>query len=483
MNSTTKAGRQVDAVRVNGRPVEPVEPWSILDIEPATGQPFAEVVGGQARDAANAVDAAHVAFESWSRTTAKERASGLRRVAAALRETSVADELATVTSRETGKRVAEGRAEVGLAASFFEWFAEAITTHHGQTWDVAAGVRHEVIWKPLGVVAAITPWNFPVSIPARKIAPALAAGCAVVFRPSEVAPLAGLRLAEIIDDCLPAGVVNTLIGPSRIVADTWLSDPRLRGLTFTGSIPVGQALAEKGLGHMIRFVLELGGKAPFVVLDDVDLAKAVSFLAVAKYRNNGQSCIAADQVWVPRQLVEEFTRLFVQASESLVIGNPLDEATSLGPLAKPTDPERISALVRDAEAHGASVIEAKVAVPTSGHFVAPAICVNPPPQARIVHEEIFGPVAAIRTYDEIGEAIAAVRESPHGLGGYVAGTNIGRAAETGRRLSVGIVGINTATPNTPQIPFAGLRLSGMGVEGSELGLEEFMTPQSLAVAQ
>ena len=481
--TSVQINRQETGVRVRGFVVDPIDPWPVVDLDPTSGLPLAEIRGGGKHDAAEAMAAATEALVDWGESPPKQRSDGLRRIATNLREKITHEALASLVARETGKRIAEARAEVGLSAAFFDWFADAIASRRAEVWEVVPGIRHEVSWRPLGVVAAITPWNFPVSIPARKISAAVAAGCTVVFRPSEIAPLASLRLAEIMDEHLPAGVVNTVIGPSRAIAEAWLSDPRLSGLTFTGSTPVGQALAERALARMTRCVLELGGKAPFVVLDDVDIGRAAAFLASAKYRNNGQSCIAADQVWVPRVALEAFTESFVEISECLILGDPLDESTSLGPLAKSTDPERIGDLLTDAESHGSEVVRTSVRVPQAGHFVAPAICLNPRPDARIAVEEIFGPVLTMQGYDDIEDVIKAIDASPHGLGGYVAGRDLYRAAAIGRRLSVGIVGINSATPNTPQIPFAGMRLSGLGVEGSELGLEAFMSPHSIAVGQ
>jgi succinate-semialdehyde dehydrogenase / glutarate-semialdehyde dehydrogenase len=478
----SEVGGGSSGVRLGGQAAEPISPWPVTSIEPTTGQPLGSVVGGGAADAAVAVDVAAQAFEAWRDSPVQARATALRGIADSLRSDPARSELATLISRETGKRISESFAEIGLTAAFSDWFAAAIQGRGAATWDVVPGTQHHVYSRPLGVVAAITPWNFPVSIPGRKISAAIAAGCTVVFRPSEMAPLAALRLAEIIDEHVPAGLVNTVIGPPRELAETWLADQRVRGLTFTGSTSVGQRLAEMAARNLTRCVLELGGKAPFVVLDDADVDHAVSFLAAAKYRNNGQSCIAADQLWVPRSLADDVLEGFTRATEALVLGDPLDEATTLGPLAKPYDPERLESMLAEAADASSTVVRPKMHVPATGQFGSPAICVGPPAGSRIASEEIFGPLLAVQIYDELADVVAAVRASRHGLGGYVAGRDIGRAAAVARSLDVGIVGVNTATPNTPQVPFAGLGLSGLGTEGSNLGLEAFLTSQTVAVA-
>ncbi len=468
-------------VRIGHRDVAPAEPWPLPVVEPATGQVLADVVGGGDVEAGQAVDAAATALAPWSATPATTRAGVLRRVAAVLHDAATRAELATLISRETGKRIAEARAEVDLSAAYFEWFADAISNRRGQVWNAVPGVRHEVAKRPLGVVAVLTPWNFPMSIPARKIAPALAAGCAVLFKPSEIAPLSGLRLAGIVEEFAPPGVISTVVGDARIVVQRWLQDRRVRGLSFTGSTRIGRMLAEQAAANLTRCVLELGGNAPFVILDDADVNRAAELLAAAKYRNNGQSCIAANRVWAPRALLDDLVSAFSKISDALVVGDPLQEATTLGALALPTDRDRLASLLTDAEAAGATVLPSAVELPTQGQFARPGVCVDPPAESRIVTEEIFGPTCSISGYADLEEVVTATRESPFGLAGYVVGRDIARATDLARALDVGIVGINTAAPNTPQIPFAGLKFSGLGAEGGEPGLDAFLTDQSIAV--
>lgn len=473
----------VCGVRVGNRAVDPAQPWSCDVVEPATGQALAQVAGGGADDARLAADTAASALAGWSSTAATVRASALRRIAAALRRESVVDELAMLTTRETGKRLAEARAEVGLSAVYFDWFADAVCATPGQGWNVVPGVHHEVHRRPVGVVAVSTPWNFPLSIPARKLAPALAAGCSVVFKPSEIAPLSSLRIAEIVEEQLPTGVANTVVGDAATVTTAWLEHPAVRALTFTGSVRVGRLLAAQAAARMTRCVFELGGSAPFVLLDDADIARAVELLMVAKYRNNGQSCIAANRVWAPRVMLEEFAAAFLAASNDLVLGDPREADTTLGAMALPGDADRIEELLGAGEAAGARIERATMPLPAHGQFARPAVCIEPPATARIATEEIFGPAVSISGYDSIDEVLVATRENPLGLAGYVVGRDEHRATDVARALDVGLVGVNNPAPNTPQIPFAGLKLSGIGAEGGFAGLEAFRTDQSIGIAR
>lgn len=470
------------AVRIGGAPVEPASATAVEVTEPATGQVMTTLAGGGHLDAVRAADAAADVFPPWSLSAPAVRARALRLIADDLRDPHTADELATLIARETGKRLLEARAELALSAGFFDWFAAAAETRHAEMWDRVPGIRHEVSEHPLGLVAVITPWNFPVSIPARKIAAALAAGCTVLFKPSEVAPLSALGLAEIAERHLPEGVVCSVAGEAEAITAAWLGDRRVRGMTFTGSTRVGTLLAQQAAGNVLACVLELGGNAPFIVLDDADLPSAVDLLMVAKYRNNGQSCIAANHVWVPRETLDDFTNLYAAASAGLLLGDPLDPATTLGPLALPTDPRRIDTLVNDAAARGAKVLRPERPDVASGYFCAPVICVEPPPDATIVTGEIFGPAVSIRAYDKLDDVLQATRDLDLGLGGYVAGGDSARAFDVARQLDVGIVGVNTATPNTPSVPFGGLKHSGTGWEGGQLGLDAFLTRRTIASA-
>ncbi|MHA6622555.1 aldehyde dehydrogenase family protein [Pseudonocardia sp. DLS-67] len=450
-------------------------------VAPVDGLPWTEVAVGGHQDAADAADAAAGALPAWAATPAAERAAALRAIAGELDAASASDAWPTLVTRETGKRLAEARGELGLSAVYFRVMADLLDEQQERVLHAVAGAEHRVEARPLGVAAVLTPWNFPVSIPARKIAPALAAGCPVLFKPSEVAPLSSMVLAALLDRHLPAGTVNTVLGEPADVVDPWLAHGGVQVVSFTGSTRVGRLVAAAAAPRFLRTVLELGGCAPFVVLPDADVEQAVQTLLVAKYRNNGQSCIAANQVFVARAVADEFVDAFVAATERLVVGDPLDPGTDVGPLAPAADPARLAALIDDAVAAGARAAGARAPVPERGHWFAPAALVDVPASAAVFRDEAFGPVAAVRTYDDLDEAVAQHRATGYGLAGYVCGTDVDAAREVAGRLRAGIVGINTGTPNYPGAPFGGLGLSGTGYEGGAPGLESFQSWRTTAV--
>lgn len=470
----------VVGVRSAARPATPLDPWPLEVTDPATGERLAHVTGGGPADARRALDAAARALPDWAATPCTERARALRQVAADLR--ADADELARLITLETGKRLAEGRAEVELSAAFFEWYADVAATTRSERWSVRRGIEHRVSAQPVGVVAVVTPWNFPLSIPARKLAPLAAAGCTAVFKPADAAPLSGLRLAEIVERSLPPGAIETVVGPAAEVVGAWLSDRRVGAVTFTGSTRTGRIVARDAGEHLCRAVLELGGNAPAIVLDDADLDEAAECLVVAKYRNNGQSCIAANKAFVPRHLVTDFLDRFGARSRELVVGDPLEPETGLGPVCLPSDPPRLAALA--AQAAGSATLhtgQPAETVGSKGFWVAPTWWVQEDPDAAFLSEELFGPLLPIVPYDDLDDVLAQSRRSAVGLAGYVLGTDVERAARVADALDVGIVGVNTGAPNTPQIPFAPRRDSGLGVEGGHAGLEPFVAWHTVAV--
>jgi succinate-semialdehyde dehydrogenase / glutarate-semialdehyde dehydrogenase len=450
-------------------------------VAPVDGRPWTDVAVGGRQDADDAASAAARALPGWSATPVADRAAALRAVADELDAATASDEWPTLISRETGKRPAEARGELGLSAVYFRVLADLAERQQERTLHAVPGTAHHVEARPLGVAAVLTPWNFPVSIPARKIAPALAAGCTVLFKPSEVAPLSSMVLAAVLDRHLPPGVVNTVLGEPADVVEPWLAHPDVQAVSFTGSTRVGRLVAAGAAPRFLRTVLELGGCAPFLVLPDADVEHAVQTLLVAKYRNNGQSCIAANQVFVAREVADHFVDAFVAATERLVVGDPLHATTDVGPLAPAGDPARLAALVDGAVAAGARVAGTRAAVPEKGHWFAPTVLVDVPTGAAVFRDEVFGPVAALQTYDDLDEAIARHRATGYGLAGYVCGTDVDAARAVSGRLRAGIVGINTGTPNHPGAPFGGLGLSGTGYEGGPQGLEAFQAWRTTAV--
>ena len=353
---------KLPGMRLRGEASVPREPLEVPSVDASTGEQVATVLGGGAADAAAVVDAAAGALDAWRVLPGAERAAVLRRLAASFRE-AAGGELPRVVSRETGKRLVEAQTEVRFSAQYFDLYAR-LAEDGSQPWWPSAGGGHLVQRRGIGVAAVVTPWNFPVSIPARKIAPALAAGCTVAWKPSEVAPASSVLVAELIDAEVPAGVAGMVLGAPAATTADWLDDPRVGVLSFTGSTRVGRIIAERAAVTFTRTVLELGGQAPFVVLDDADIDAANACLLVAKFRNSGHSCIAANRAWVPRALLDDLAAAFDTRLRAMRVGDPLDVATDLGPLALPGDPHRLDGLVADAESRG-YLVEAIKAYRTS----------------------------------------------------------------------------------------------------------------------
>jgi succinate-semialdehyde dehydrogenase / glutarate-semialdehyde dehydrogenase len=464
-------------VRIGGEQREPREVTLWPSRDTATGEVVAHVAGGGATDAAAALDAAASAFDAWRETSRPQRAAALRRIASGFREAAEGD-LPLLISRETGKRVQEASGELNMSAHYFDLYAR-LAEDPTEHWWPGDGIRHFLRHRPAGIAALLTPWNFPASIPARKVAPALAAGCTAVLKPSEHVPLSSLRVAEIMDRELPRGVLSTVTGAGEAIANTWIADRRVRVMSFTGSTRVGRLLAARCAESLTPSVLELGGQAPLVVLEDADLDSVVDCFDVAKFRNNGQSCIAANRVWAPRSRFDDVANALARLVEGKAVGHPHDAGTELGPLALPDDPERIDVLLEDAAAHGAQVVRGHAPHP-GGHYAAPAVCVAEGHEPRLMTTEVFGPVAGLTPYDDLGEVVAATAELPHGLAGYVCTRDQIRGVEVLGRLDVGIGGVNTGTPNNVAAPFGGREESGWGYEGGHRGLEAFLQPQLVA---
>ncbi len=466
-------------VRISG--AADAGPASIGVTEPATGETLSSIAGGGVAEATTAVAVAVDAGKDWAKTVAPERADALLAIADDLIRASDSG-FSGLLARESGKLLAEARGEIEVAASYFRWFAAVTRTDPDFEWRARPGVRHKVISRPKGVVAVLTPWNFPVSIPARKIAPALAAGCSIVFRPSLDGALAGLRLAEILDRHLPPGVVNTVVGPVGDVVDTWLADERVNGVSFTGSTTVGRQLAQTGGSRLMDTTLELGGHAPFIILEDASVESAVADLVVAKFRNNGQSCIAANHVWVASNLWDEVTSAFCQHIAKMRVGDPLDPETDLGPLRKRTSVDRLQTLIEEARVGGATIVATDVDTPNY-FYMAPTAVLDPQVDSRIWNEEIFGPVAPFRRFDDIDEVFEDSIGDEMGLAAYFATSNPARGVRLSQKIECGLIGVNVPSPTTPQFPFGGLKASGYGgYEGGRLGIEPFRDLTTIAVA-
>ena len=450
-------------------------------VNPADDSRITDVPDSTAADARAAVDAAQAAFAAWRATTAKHRAQLLKR----WNDLIVAqqDELGRLVSLEQGKPFAEGRGEVLYAASYVEWYAEEATRANGEVIPApAAGRRMLAIREPVGVVAAITPWNFPAAMIARKIAPALAAGCTVVAKPAEDTPLTSLALVRLAEEAgFPAGTIN-IVTASRAhtpeVVDVWLADARVRKITFTGSTPVGKHLARESAGTLKKLSLELGGNAPFIVFDDADLDAAVDGLMVSKFRNAGQTCVCPNRVYVQRGVHDRFVAKLAARVGALKVGPASRADSQIGPMINTRAVEKIERHVDDAVAKGATVVvggrRVRDAVADGPNYYAPTVLTGATAAMQLSCEETFGPVVAIFRFDDEAEVVAQANDTPFGLAAYFYTRDIARAWRVAEALETGIVGINEGALAAEAAPFGGVKESGYGREGSTHGLEDFM---------
>lgn len=446
-------------------------------IDPASNQAFASVPDSGAADARAALEAAHAAFAGWRATPTKQRARLLKRWNDLIVEHQ--EDLARLISREQGKPLAEGRGEVAYAASYVEWFAEEATRANGDVIPAPLpGRRMLALREAVGVVAVITPWNFPAAMIARKIAPALAAGCTVVAKPAEDTPLSALALAVLADEAgVPAGVLN-IVPCSRAhageVADAWLSDDRVRKVSFTGSTAVGKQLAAGSAATLKRLSLELGGDAPFIVLDDADLDVAAEALMKAKFRNAGQACVAANRVLVQSSVYDAFAEKVAAAVQKLTVGGAAKGAFDIGPLINERGLEKVERLVRQMVAGGAKVLVGGERHALGGTFYQPTVLSNVPADLRGSCEEIFGPVIALAKVESEDEAVRLANATAFGLSAYLCSRDLARVWRVASRLETGMVGVNEGIISSEAAPFGGVKQSGYGREGSTHGLDEYL---------
>ncbi len=450
--------------------------------DPATGEPVAHVSDGAAADATSAVDAAAGALRAWAATPARERSEILRRAF----DLMIADteRLAGLMAWENGKALPDARAEVAYAAEFFRWFAEeAVRTEGEYGASPAGGTRTIVTHRPVGVAALVTPWNFPAAMITRKIAPALAAGCTVVVKPAAETPLTALALAQLLQRAgVPDGVVNVV--PTTAAAEvvsTWLEDSRVRKISFTGSTQVGRVLLRQAADRVVNSSMELGGNAPFVVTEDADLEAAVAGAMLAKFRNAGQACTAANRFYVHEAVVDEFVARFGAAVEALEVGPAFVEGTQIGPLVSAKAQAGVRRLIDEAVAGGARVAHQATA-PENGYFVPPTVLTGVAPDAAILDSEVFGPVAPIVTWSDEADLLSWVNGTEYGLAAYVYAGDLQRALRLGEAFEAGMVGVNRGVVSDPSTPFGGVKQSGLGREGAREGIREFQETQFLSVA-
>lgn len=460
-------------IYINGKWIETEEQMDVYN--PADGTVIGTVSKGGKKEARLAVDAAADAFPAWSRRTANERGELLRRWHELITEHT--DELARLMTTEQGKPLKEAAGEIQYANSFVAWYAEEGKRIYGETIPGSSSRQRIIVTKqPVGVVAAITPWNFPASMITRKVAPALAAGCTVVIKPSGETPFTAIKLAELADQAgIPAGVINIVTGSSSDISGVWQEDSRVRKLSFTGSTEVGKQLMAGASANVKKISLELGGHAPFIVTDQADLDQAAAGLISSKFRNGGQTCVCANRVYVQEGIAEKFAAKFSELVKQLKVGSGMEKGVDIGPLINREAVDKVVRQIKDAKEKGGIVLAGGQALPElGGNYVEPTVIMNATDDMECMNEETFGPLAPITTFETIDEAVQRANNSPYGLAAYVFTQNLGEAVRIAESLDYGIVGVNDPVPSTAQAPFGGFKESGLGREGGHYGMEEFL---------
>jgi succinate-semialdehyde dehydrogenase / glutarate-semialdehyde dehydrogenase len=451
--------------------------------DPSTQDALLEVADGQVEDALAALGAAAEKQGEWAASAPRERGEILRRAYEAIVERT--DELAELMTLEMGKALAESRAEIGYAAEFFRWFSEEAVRIHGRYMLNTTGKgRILTMRQPVGPCVFVTPWNFPMAMGARKIAPAVAAGCTMVVKPAQQTPLSMLALAKILEDAaLPAGVLNVITARrSGEVIEPLLRDPRTRKLSFTGSTEVGRRLIEQSAEQVLRVSMELGGNAPFLVFEDADLDAAVEGAMLAKMRNVGEACTAANRFHVHESVAEEFADRLAERMGALKLGRGTEPQTDVGPLIDENQRTKVTELVGEAVANGARVLLGGGPVEGRGYFYAPTVLVDVPHDARLLKEEIFGPVAPVATFSSDAEAVAAANRTEFGLVAYVYTRDLARAFRVCEAIETGMIGLNQGIVSNPAAPFGGVKQSGFGREGGFEGIAEYLETKYVALA-
>ncbi len=467
---------------IDGQWVEAASDRRLDVVDPATEQVITSIADGGEEDALRAIDVAARAQKEWGRTAPRRRSEILRRAFELVMERQ--DDLALLMTFEMGKPLAEARGEVAYAAEFLRWFSEeAVRIGGDATLSGDGGTRIICTREPVGPCVLVTPWNFPMAMGARKIGPAVAAGCTMVFKPSELTPLSSFALAQILTEAgLPPGVLNIVCtsDPGSVVGP-WLASGKARKLTFTGSTAVGVKLLEQASQHVMRTSLELGGNAPFIVFDDADLDDAVDGAMVAKMRNMGEACTAANRIFVQRGIAEEFSRRLAQRMGELVVGAGVDDGVQVGPLVGTSALAKVEELVGDAVSRGARVVVGGERPERPGYFYPPTVLADVSPDSALMSQEIFGPVAPLITFDTEDEVVEMANDTAWGLVGYVYTRDVERAFRVSEEIEVGMMGLNTGLVSNPAAPFGGVKSSGLGREGGRVGIEEFLEIKYLAM--
>lgn len=470
-------------ITINGKKVgEHLEKMQVVN--PATNEVIGTVPNGGEKESLLAIEAADEAFQTWSKLTAYDRAAYLKRLHQLLLEEDNRKMLAKTMTLEMGKPYTQSLGEVDYAASFVEWYAEEGKRVYGETIPSHMPNKRMQVWKkPVGIVGAITPWNFPLAMITRKIAPALAAGCTVIIKPSSETPITAVKFMEIAEQAgFPDGVINLVTGSSSQIVGTMMAHEKVRKITFTGSTEVGKLLIEQSAQQVKRLSLELGGHAPIIVLDDANVDVAVREVMASKFRNSGQTCVCANRIYVEKGIYDTFVERFAEAVSNLKVGDGLDETVEVGPLINEAGLEKVAHHVSDAVDKGASVVVGGNRIEGDGMFYEPTVIRDVTPSMIMMQEETFGPVAPIQKVDSAEEAVKLANDTEYGLAAYVFTENVSKGIEIIEQLNFGIIGWNDGVPSTAQAPFGGMKESGYGREGGREGIEAFLETQYVAIS-
>ncbi|WP_138417612.1 NAD-dependent succinate-semialdehyde dehydrogenase [Aquibacillus sediminis] len=452
-------------------------------VNPATDDVIATVPKGGTAEAKQAVDAAHEALVEWRQKTAEERSSYLIKWHQLIEQEK--EEIGRAMTLEQGKPLKEAIGEVNYANGFISWYAEEGKRVYGDIIPASHQNKRIFVQKqPVGVVAAITPWNFPAAMITRKVGPALAAGCTVVIKPASQTPITAIKLVELAEKAgIPKGVVNIVTGSSSQIGKAWSDDARVRKLTFTGSTEVGKLLMRDAAETMKKISLELGGHAPFIVMDDADLDKAVAGVVGSKFRNAGQTCICTNRVYVHKSIEQQFVEKLTDVVKELQLGDGLSDSTDIGPLIDKAAIEKVDEHVQDAASKGGNVtVGGTVSDAKQGNYYYPTVVAGASDDMLCMSEETFGPLVPVTAFETEQEMIERANNTPFGLAAYVFTENIGRAIRVSEGLEYGIVGLNDGGPSTPQAPFGGFKESGLGREGGYYGIEEYLETKYVSLA-
>ena len=450
-------------------------------MNPANHEILGTVPYGGEKEAKEAIDVAHRAFQTWKKTSAYERAGLLKQLHRLILRDK--ETLAQTMTKEMGKPIVEARGEVDYAASYVEWYAEEAKRIYGETIPALTADKRMQVWKkPVGVVGAITPWNFPLAMITRKMAPALAAGCTVLIKPSRESPFTAIHLMKLVHEAgFPKGVVNLVTGASSAIVGEMMRDSRVRKVSFTGSTAIGKQLIKQSAETVTKLSLELGGHAPFIIFDDANLDKAVEAVIASKFRNAGQTCVCANRLYVQRSIYDRFVERFAEKVGQMRIGDGLEESTEIGPLINEAGLEKVEAQVKDAVKKGAKIVTGGERLERTGLFFAPTVLRDVDPDMEIMQEETFGPVAPVQVFDEDEEAVELANSTPFGLAAYVFTENLSRGIQAIEALDFGIVGWNDGLPSAAQAPFGGMKESGYGREGGREGIEAYLETQYISI--